>query len=234
MKRSEINEYLREAKTFCREQNFHLPKWAHWPPGDWEAAGHEADEIRRRQLGWDVTDFGSDDYRRFGLLLFTLRNGEFTQPEKGRDPAVKDFCEKLMIIGEAQVTPTHFHFSKMEDIINRGGGRLVLELWESERDTERIDERSEVTVSVDGVSRIVPAGEKVVLEPGESITLPPRLYHKFYAEPGTGAVLGGEVSRVNDDARDNRFLDTLPRFPAIEEDEPPLHLLCTEYPPVRD
>ena len=21
-----------------------------------------------------------------------------------------------------------------------------------------------------------------------------------------------------------------PRFPAIEEDEPPLHLLCTEYP----
>ena len=44
-------------------------------------------------------------------------------------------------------------------------------------------------------------------------------------------MLVGEVSSVNDDNADNRFLHTLPRFPSIDEDEPPLRLLCTEYPP---
>ena len=34
---------------------------------------------------------------------------------------------------------------------------------------------------------------------------------------------------VNDDTRDNRFLEPLGRFPAIEEDEEPLYLLCNEY-----
>ncbi len=229
MKRSEINAYLRDAKEFCGRQNFHLPRWARWSPADWEAAGQEADEIRRCCLGWDVTDFGSGDYRRFGLLLFTLRNGPAAAVEQ-RGQAVKDFCEKLMIVGEEQITPTHFHWSKMEDIINRGGGRLVLQLWWAERDSERLDERSEVMVSIDGIARALPAGGSVVLDPGESIALPPYLYHQFYAEPGGGTVLAGEVSRVNDDANDNRFLDPLPRFPTIEEDESPLHLLCTEYP----
>jgi len=73
----------------------------------------------------------------------------------------------------------------------------------------------------------------VSLDPGQSITLPPFLYHTFWARQGGGMVLGGEVSRVNDDARDNRFLEPLPRFPEIDEDTPPLHLLCTEYPPVQ-
>ena len=73
----------------------------------------------------------------------------------------------------------------------------------------------------------VPAGGKVVLKAGESITLPPRLYHSFWAE--NGLTLVGEVSRVNDDRTDNRFLESLPRFPAIEEDEPPVHLLVSDY-----
>ena len=53
-------------------------------------------------------------------------------------------------------------------------------------------------------------------------------YHQFWAENGT--VVVGEVSLVNDDNADNRFYDSVGRFPAIEEDEPPLHLLCNEYP----
>jgi hypothetical protein len=58
-----------------------------------------------------------------------------------------------------------------------------------------------------------------------------RLYHKFWAERGKGKVLIGEVSAVNDDNKDNRFHKPIGRFPTIEEDEPPLHLLCSEYPP---
>ena len=44
-------------------------------------------------------------------------------------------------------------------------------------------------------------------------------------------MLLGEVSQCNDDLNDNRFNPPVGRFPAIEEDEPPYRLLCTEYPP---
>jgi hypothetical protein len=228
MKRSEINRLLREALRFCEQQNFHLPQWARWSPDAWSRVGPEADEIRRRLLGWDVTDFGRGDFERFGLVLFTIRNGE---PSDGPDALVKDYCEKLLIVAEGQVTPTHFHWSKMEDIINRSGGRLVLQLWQADRTSEALDERSPVRVSIDGIEREVPPGGEVVLDPGESITLAPYMYHNFYAEPGSGKVLAGEVSRVNDDANDNRFVEPLGRFPQIEEDEPAELLLCNEYPP---
>jgi D-lyxose ketol-isomerase len=77
------------------------------------------------------------------------------------------------------------------------------------------------------VTRVVPPGSVVELGPGESITLTPYLYHEFW---GVGArVLVGEVSSVNDDAADNRFYQPAGRFPAIEEDEAPLHLLVTDY-----
>ena len=33
----------------------------------------------------------------------------------------------------------------------------------------------------------------------------PYMYHLFYAVPGTGDVVVGEVSKVNDDSCDNRF-----------------------------
>jgi hypothetical protein len=227
MKRSEINARIDEAIDFCRQQNFHLPKWAYWTPAQWREVGHEADEIRQRLLGWDLTDFGSGDYERKGLLLFTIRNGEMAE----NDRMAKDYCEKLLLMGEEQVTPMHFHWAKMEDIINRGGGNMVIELWNADPDTEELDEVNEVAVSVDGIEQTVPAGGKVVLEPGESITLPPYMYHTFYGQAGKGMVLGGEVSRVNDDANDNRFHEPLPRFPEIEEDEPAKYLLCTEYPP---
>jgi D-lyxose ketol-isomerase len=230
MKRSEINRYLRQGIEFCGKHQFMLPKWAFWSPEHWAAAGHEADEIRQRMLGWDLTDFGSGNYARQGLMLFTIRNGPVTSKP---DPFIKDYAEKLLLVAEEQVTPCHFHWSKMEDIINRGGGKLVLELWNADRKSEAIDRTGPVRVSIDGIERTVPAGGKVVLEPGESITLSPYCYHLFYGMKGGGMVLGGEVSRVNDDAKDNRFLDPLPRFPAIEEDEPPLHLLCTEYPPAK-
>ncbi|MFW6062363.1 MAG: D-lyxose/D-mannose family sugar isomerase [Planctomycetota bacterium] len=227
MKRSEINRILADAKAFFLRQNFHLPKWAYWSPEQWAQAGHEADEVRNCGLGWDLTDFGSGDFDKQGLVLFTLRNGL----PSGSGPEAKDYCEKAMIIGEQQLTPMHFHWQKMEDIINRAGGRLVLELYNANRNTEELDPHSKVNVSIDGVEQTFCPGEKVVLDPGQSITLPHYMYHTFYAEPHSGRVLAGEVSRVNDDARDNRFLQELPRFPALQEDEPAIHLLCTEYPP---
>ena len=84
----------------------------------------------------------------------------------------------------------------------------------------------DVTVSTDGVSRVVAAQGRIVLSPGESVTLVPRLAHQFHAVDGP--VLGGEVSSVNDDVTDNFFVEAAGRFPAIDEDEAARYLLCGE------
>jgi hypothetical protein len=132
-----------------------------------------------------------------------------------------------MIVGEMQETPTHFHWSKMEDIINRGGGNLVIELFSSDKQ-EKIS-GNPVKVKIDGIMHTVPSGGKVVLTPGESICLEQGMYHRFYGEKGKGRVFVGEVSAVNDDTSDNRFLEPVGRFPAVVEDEKPLHLLVSDY-----
>jgi D-lyxose ketol-isomerase len=222
MKRSQVNAIMRDADAFMQRHGFHLPPFAYWTPADWASKGPEVSEIVERRLGWDITDFGSGDYARAGLFLFTLRNGDPADLARGTG---KLYAEKALIVDVEQMTPLHFHWRKVEDIINRGGGRLVIQLYNSTED-DGLDDTS-VTVSTDGVRRTVPAGGLVILQPGESITLPTRLYHAFWAEGSR--VLVGEVSLVNDDATDNRFYEPVGRFAAIEEDEPPLYLLCTEY-----
>ena len=89
---------------------------------------------------------------------------------------------------------------------------------------------TDVTVHCDGREFTVPAGTKVRLTPGESITIYPYMYHDFHVEEGSGDVLLGEVSMCNDDEHDNRFYEPIGRFPEIEEDEEPYRLLCNEYP----
>jgi hypothetical protein len=223
MKRSEINRYIEEAKVFFDQHQFRLPPFGYWTTRQWKSLGHEVDEIRSRHLGWDLTDFGSGDFLKQGLLLFTIRNGKLDDPQNK-----KMYAEKIMVVREGQITPWHFHHLKTEDIINRGAGRLVCELYNS--DPHGGYAQTPIKVSCDGVVREVAPGGKVVLGQGESITLVPGLYHTFYGEKGAGTALIGEVSSVNDDASDNRFYTPLPRFPAIEEDEAPAHLLCNEYP----
>lgn len=224
MKRSEINEIMRDALDFLAEQKFLLPPFASWTPDEWRSKGPECREIIDQQLGWDITDFGGGDFARLGLFLFTIRNGTLQDLD---NPQGKTYAEKIMIVREAQVTPTHFHYQKMEDIINRGGGTLVIRMWNA-TDDDKLAETS-VTVSMDGVRVTVPAGGTITLPPGESVTLPQRNYHSFWSEEGKGAVLVGEVSRVNDDHADNHFHDPVGRFPEIEEDEEPLYLLCGDY-----
>jgi hypothetical protein len=222
MKRSEINNIIRQGNDFIRQRGFYLPPFAYWSAADWRSKGEEAREIVENQLGWDITDFGGGRFDSLGLFLFTVRNGS---QEEMRAKRGKLYCEKLMIVGVDQITPMHFHWSKVEDIINRGGGKLVIQLYNASDEDGLAN--SPVTVSLDGVKRRVNAGDVVVLSAGESITLPPRLYHKFWG--AEARVLVGEVSLVNDDQRDNRFHEAIGRFPEIEEDEEPLHLLVTDY-----
>jgi D-lyxose ketol-isomerase len=225
MKRSEINAALREMERMTREYRCYLPDFCHFTPEDWQTKGHEYDEVRDNLLGWDITDYGLGKFDEVGFSLITIRNGNLNM----RETYPKPYAEKLLYLKEGQYSPMHFHWAKMEDIINRGGGTVLIRVYHSLPD-EELDRESPVTVHVDGREMTVPAGAQVPLKPGQSITIYPGLYHDFEVEKGTGAVLLEEVSQVNDDANDNRFNPPVGRFPAIEEDEPPYRLLCTEYP----
>ena len=229
MKRSEINAALKRFEEFCRAHQFCLPPFCGFTPEEWQGKDHEYDEIRDCMLGWDITDYGLGRFAEVGFSLITLRNGCLDPAH----PYAKPYAEKLLYLQEGQYSPNHFHWYKMEDIINRGGGNVLIRVYNSLPD-ESIDRNSDVTVHMDGRAVTVPAGTRLRLTPGQSITITPLLYHDFTVEPGSGDVLLGEVSQCNDDNHDNRFEPPVGRFPAIEEDEPPYRLLCGEYPPARD
>ena len=220
MKRSEINKILVDAKEFMAQKQFFLPPWAYWSVSDWKARSEDTHEIIENMLGWDITDFGSGDFYKRGLFLFTIRNGRLNVDKK-------PYAEKIMIVEENQETPMHFHSAKMEDIINRGGGNLVIDLYNSDKKEDFSN--NPFSVKTDGIVRKLQPGDSIVLTPGESICLEQGIYHRFYGEPGKGKVLVGEVSSVNDDSSDNRFHESIGRFPVIEEDEQPIHLLASDY-----
>ena len=229
MKRSEINKALRRMERMIQECRFALPPFCAVTPEEWTEKGHDYDEVRENMLGWDITDYGLGNFDKVGFSLITLRNGNLKLPQK----YPKTYAEKLLYLEETQYAPNHFHWKKMEDIINRGGGTLLIRVYQS-MPNEDVDFDRDVCVRMDGVQRIVPAGTQLVLEPGMSVSVPPRLYHDFSVVPGTGPVLIGEVSQCNDDETDNRFQHPMGRFPTIEEDEAPYRLLCNEYPPARE
>jgi D-lyxose ketol-isomerase len=222
MKRSEINNLIAEANRFLARRCFTLPPFSEWALADWQQRGAEVREIIECGLGWDITDFGSGDFARCGLLLFTLRNGPSSASRRINGKA---YAEKIMIVEPGQVTPMHFHWHKTEDIIVRGGGQLVVELFNSTPGGNLA--AGDVLVQMDGVQHRLKAGTTVILGAGESITLEPGVYHKFWGKDSR--VLVGEVSTVNDDATDNFFREPVGRFPIITEDTTPKRLLVGDY-----
>jgi D-lyxose ketol-isomerase len=223
MKRSHINRIIAEADRFIRSFGQVLPPFAYFSPDEMKARRGEIAGIVDARLGWDITDYGKGDFARTGLFLFTARNGRAGDLARGRGML---YAEKIMISRRDQTSPMHRHDVKAEDIINRGGGTLALKLFTSAPDGG-IDRESPVSVPCDGIVRDLPAGGILRLAPGESVTLLPGVWHGFWAEEED--VLIGEVSTVNDDETDNVFAEPLARFSAIEEDEPPLRLLVSDY-----
>lgn len=230
MKRSKINAVIRDFEKLLEEYKFAIPPYLRFTPEEWAEKGHEYDEIRDNCLGWDVTDYGEGDFEHLGLALITVRNGNVNNPKY-----TKAYAEKLIMCYPGQVSPMHYHYSKMEDLINRGGNEIHFTMYNSTSMENGELADTDVEVFQDGRRYFVPAGTTIVLKPGDSVSLYPGYYHEFVIpENGKGPVLIGEVSMVNDDANDNHFLKPLGRFPTIEEDEPPYRLLCNEYPPAKD
>ena len=230
LNRARVEASIALAQIVFRQFHVALPRFAAWTVADWERAGPEYDEVRDCMLGWDVTDFGSKDFTHIGRTLFTLRNGNL---HDARYP--KSYAEKLIVDPEGQRAPAHFHRTKREDIINRGGGNVLVQL--TNVDAADRPAPGTLAVVVDGCRRTIASGETVRIRPGESLCIPPRTIHQFWGEEGTGHRIDGigytvssEVSSVCDDHRDNFFFADLTRFPVIVEDAPRIVCLCNEYP----
>ncbi len=214
---------MADADALIKSHGFTLPPFAYWSVDEFRANRDVARHVIDSRCGWDITDYGRGDYDAMGLFLFTLRNGLLGDLQRGGGMC---YAEKLLISAERQVSPMHTHVIKAEDIINRGGATLVVELFGSDGDG-RFSATSGGTVMCDGVARPFAPGEQLRLAPGQSVTLRPGDWHAFWGEGGT--VLIGEVSTVNDDETDNVFRDPIGRFAEIDEDEAPRHLLVSDY-----
>ncbi|MDR1146472.1 MAG: D-lyxose/D-mannose family sugar isomerase [Verrucomicrobiales bacterium] len=217
--RSQINRLIDDSLTILRQAGFHLPPFATWTSTQWENAGPEWNSARRARLGWDVTDFGLGRFQHVGRVLFTLRNGSAKSGDK-------PYAEKIIVGRHGQRAPAHYHQSKTEDIINRGGGEVVLKL------DPPVETRYQSAVFRDGCALPVTPGTLIRLQPGESLCLPAGIIHQFWGEetlPGKTPLIG-EVSSFCDDVNDNVFFDEVARFVTISEDEPARYCLCNELP----
>ena len=223
MKRSRINDIMAEADEMIRHHGFNLPPFANWTPDEFKAKANVASAVIDARCGWDITDYGAGRYDEMGLFLFTLRNGRLEDLQRGGGMC---YAEKLLISKQDQLSPMHTHVIKAEDIINRGGATMVIELFGSD-DQGNFAEDKGGMVFCDGIQRNFSAGEKLKFAPGESVTLMPGDWHAFWGEGGD--VLIGEVSTVNDDETDNIFREPIGRFAEVEEDVAPTHLLVSDY-----
>jgi len=223
MKRSRVNEIMAEADDFIRSFGFVLPPFAYWTPAEFQARKGAAARVIASRMGWDITDYGQGRYETLGLFLFTLRNGSLADLQRGGGMC---YAEKLLISKQDQLSPMHTHVIKAEDIINRGGAVLAVQLCGSDAGGN-CDPDAGGVVRCDGIERPFKGGEIIQLAPGESVTLLPGDWHAFWGMGGD--VLIGEVSTVNDDVTDNVFREPIGRFAAIEEDIAPTHLLVSDY-----
>lgn len=222
MKRSEIEAAIAWAKKKISDQGLYLPCFSGWTLSEWRARAGEAAAVIRTMRGWDVTTFGHDRFEEMGAVLFTVRNG-LPGGEAGCP-----YAEKLILMREGQILPNHFHKVKTEDIINRGGGILVIQVWNSLSDGS-VDRTGDVRILTDGMERTVPAGTEVEITHGNSMTIYPGLYHLFRSRAGSGDLIVGEVSSINDDRTDNYFEVNRSRFIPVEEDIEITVPLCNEY-----
>ena len=216
MKRSGINQIIRETLRFLDASQFYLPEWSRWTLPEWQANRGHCRAIFERCLGWDVTDSGGD-FDTNGLVLFTIRNG-IARTERA-------YCEKIIVMKPGQVCPYHHHVEKTEDIINRSEHDIAFQIYD-----ERMPDEV-VRISIDAIEHTIESRSQLILHSGQSLTLSPFYTHRFW--PVDNVVLIGEVSSANDDQTDNIFAENATRrFPDIQEDEEILYPIVGDYPQI--
>jgi D-lyxose ketol-isomerase len=217
--RSEANATLRNAYEFFSSFGNFLPPQALWSVDEWLRRKEEMVPSIKGGVGWDIFK-PAPDFAKEGLTLYTITNGY--------PGSYQVYAEKLLMATPGQVTPMHYHAIKQEDIICGGGSNMHIQLYWAESEKQLSDRPVEAVIN-GGLKKVL-AGEELVFKPGERITLAPRMFHRFWADPdGKGPGFIREVSMVNDDATDNYFLDEIGRFAEVIEDEPILWPLGSDY-----
>ena len=108
MLRSKVNSQIKLSLNYLIKKNYILPTWASWNFTKWKKNLKLAKKISKYQLSWDITDFGSNNFDKIGLTLFTLRNGKLTEKNKIQ------YAEKLMLLKPNQAIPYHYHKKKLK------------------------------------------------------------------------------------------------------------------------
>ena len=227
MKRSGINKQIGEAINIIEKSGIVLPYHAHWSLGSWYQNRNLAEELRKRAIGWNITDFGSGNFSKTGVILYTPSNGIF-DPVTNK-PIDQTYAHRYFILRDGQEIMTEHHQTKIEDIIVFAGAQLKVEVH-NVGPNEELDREKEVKIMRNGIWESYTPGTVITLVPGERIRFEPRHYHRPCGHGGT--VLIEEVSMVTDDLKESRHLpeEKPMAFAQIEEDEQPIYLLCTELP----
>lgn len=222
MKRSFIDSRIDAMLALCDRHGVKLPPFAQWDEAQYRADPGAAKRIAEGALGWNIVEFKPGAFSREGLSVFTLRMGDWRHLATGRG---RLYAEKALMALDGQRTPHHYHIVKTEDVLNRGGARFVVELFKVDRAGTPLKERFRVLK--DATTLDLGPGDRVSLEPGESLVLEPFVAHAFWAEGGD--TLAGEVSLANDDLSDNYFLPP-PAAPApIEEDQAKKYITTRDH-----
>ena len=78
-----VNEIMAAADDLISHYGFVLPPFANWSPDQFKANAPAAARVISGRCGWDITDYGQGRFDDLGLFLFTLRNGELADLQRG-------------------------------------------------------------------------------------------------------------------------------------------------------
>ncbi len=234
MKRSEIDGAIARAIGNAKKFHVALPKWAEWKPSQFDAS---ADGIRHQKLGWKVVDFGASDFPNCGLVILALCSPLVddagapltkTQNVGKREYPVTGFSRKYLFVQAGQTEPHHFHRQKArKEVTVVAGAPVRFELAWADGDTALSDK--DVDVQVDGIWHHLPAGGSIVVNPGETITLPGELSHIISVPEGGEDTIMLETSTANNDSNDNIFPFMTPTSVPVDEDATALYQLLDEH-----
>ena len=225
IKQSEVNRLIQETLGRWQKLKVSVPPWAAYSPMDWRRQieegkeGLDISEMVKWGQGLDISNFPAlgvkPDFSQCGLVLITVEN-------------TSEYCHKLMFQRQNQETPWHKHVNKNETIGVGASrwGKLGISLYNSNEIDGCPDYMKSVRVKVNGCWRTVKADNPVQLQPGEFITLPAGVWHRFFALYDDVSLW--EVSAHNDDFDDNKFLVPRERFMKIEPDVLPAFVLCND------